>query len=105
METLKRAKHWLRLLLDTSPRQASALLATADARQVRALVEIIHNALHNPALPIPERLRRRFLRQRRWKNLDKKSWRAARAIIKMSELKVLTLLHALREVILDLLKK
>ena len=107
MESLKGARHFLKLLLDgdTSPRQASALLRTADARQIKALEEIIYNVLHNQDLPVPERLCRSFQKQRRWKNLKRKSRKTAHATIKKSRLRVLTLLHALREVLLDLAKR
>ena len=107
MGTLKKVKHFLRLLLDdgTPPRQASALLSTADAVQTRALVEIIHNALQNPALPLSDKLRKRFQRRKRFRNLGKKSWKVSRATIKGSELLVLTLLQALKHILVDLLKR
>ena len=107
MTALKKARHFLRLLLDenTPPKQISVLLSTAGAAQTRALVEIIHNAIYNSALPLSPKLRGRILRQKRFKNLGKKSWKASRTVIKLSEPLVLTLLHAVRHVLTDLLKR
>lgn len=106
MEILKKAKHWLRLLLEPniSTKQAKALLNTATPKQVRAIVEIVYNLLNHPDLRILARNLKRILRHRRWKSMQKKGIRSNHKIIRKYIPEVLTMLHAVRGLVLDLLK-
>ena len=105
--TMERARHWLRLLLDdrTTPEQAKRLLETATPYQIRALVEILHNLQHNRNLPVPQPVRQR-LRQKKWKAIGKqgKSTKSNYRAIQKWKRHILTLLHAVSPIVLEILK-
>lgn len=106
MDNLKKAKHWIRLLLDsnTSTKQIKALLKTALPIQIKAIVEIVYNLLNHPQLRSMARVLRRILRHRRWKGMEKRTTKSNHKVIKKYVRELLTLLHAVRGLVLDLLK-
>ena len=60
---VKNNRGYLQLLADCPRQQRQFLLKTATSQQVHALVQIIHNVLHEN-IPIPEENKRKVLRHK-----------------------------------------